>query len=257
MDRIGSKKKADMLRFSLVENGIDSIKHGIEHFVKSDYKYAILHIFHGLELLLKESIYRTHPILIYKNIDKPVREDSHTVGFDVLVVRLENLKLIKLDTECIALRNLQIYRNRIEHKSVTLNKKTAEDMLGESLKFIFKFSMEKLNIDLKKYVGESEWKEIEEIIVSYDERMKMAIEKMNDVIPAGEDSLLYQKLECPYCWNETVLYEPCGSNETKCFFCHEPVYIFTCESCGVPYAFAGRRSEQPCDACWERLMSND
>jgi len=246
-----------MLRFSLLENGIDSIKHGIAHFVKSDYKYAILHIFHGIELLLKESLYRIRPILIYRDIDRLIKEDSYTVGFDSLITRLENVNLIKLGAESIPLRNLQRYRNRIEHKSITLDKKSAEDILGESLKFIFKFSKEKLEINLEDHVSKSNWERIEEMIVSYDERMEKAIKEMNDIIPGDKDGLLYHRLECPYCGNETVLYEDGGAKEAKCFFCHEPVHIFICGSCGTSYAFVDRRSEQPCDACWERIMSED
>jgi len=246
-----------MLKFNLFENGVDSLKHGIEHFIKSEYKYAILHIFHAIELLLKDALRKIHPVLIYKDIDKKVKEESLTVGFDSLIIRLENFELIQR-AEIASLKKLQEYRNRIEHKEIKLDKEKAEDMLGGSLKFISKFSEEKLGVDLKDYVGKSNWEEIEEIIYSYDERLKIAKEKVDEALPMGKEALIsgVEVLDCPYCGNETVVYDG-ESEETECFFCHEKVYIFTCDRCSTSYALMEEREEQPCDACWESIMRED
>jgi hypothetical protein len=49
----------------IFENAIDSLRIGME-FSQRESSYAI-------ELLLKEQLHRTNPVLIYKNIDKKVR----------------------------------------------------------------------------------------------------------------------------------------------------------------------------------------
>ena len=57
----------------------------------SSRKHAILMLFHAIELLLKERLTRTNPILIYKNIDTKITEDAQTVGVREALTRLENL----------------------------------------------------------------------------------------------------------------------------------------------------------------------
>jgi hypothetical protein len=61
----------------IFENAIDSLSIGMEFSQRessySSYKHAILTVFHAIELLLKEQLHRTNPVLIYKNIDKKVR----------------------------------------------------------------------------------------------------------------------------------------------------------------------------------------
>ena len=65
-------------------NAVDSLRIGIEHFLKesgySSRKHAILTLFHAIELFLKEQLHRTNPILIYRNIDAKITDDSMTVG---------------------------------------------------------------------------------------------------------------------------------------------------------------------------------
>jgi hypothetical protein len=65
-------------------NAVDSLRIGIEHFLKepgySSRKHAILTLFHAIELFLKEQLHRTNPILIYRNLDTKITEDSLTVG---------------------------------------------------------------------------------------------------------------------------------------------------------------------------------
>ena len=57
----------------IFQNAIDSLRIGMEFFQResgySSHKHAILTVFHAIELLLKEQLHRTNPVLIYKNID--------------------------------------------------------------------------------------------------------------------------------------------------------------------------------------------
>ncbi len=51
----------------LLENAVDSLKVDLEHFLEgtkeSSGKHAILTIFHSIELLLKEALYRFSPFI--------------------------------------------------------------------------------------------------------------------------------------------------------------------------------------------------
>jgi hypothetical protein len=68
----------------IYENGVDSLRIGMEFFLKernySSRKHAILTLFNSIELFLKELLFRTHPLLIYKNSDTKITEDALTVG---------------------------------------------------------------------------------------------------------------------------------------------------------------------------------
>ena len=81
----------------IYENAVDSLRIGMESFLKernySSRKHAILTLFHSTELLLRELLHRTHPLLIYKNIDAKITDDALTVGIKDILVRLDNLGL--------------------------------------------------------------------------------------------------------------------------------------------------------------------
>ena len=69
----------DKIEIGLEENALDSLKHGIEHFIrdtsKTDLKYAILHIAHSVELFIKARLSKEHFLLIFF---KP--ENSNRIG---------------------------------------------------------------------------------------------------------------------------------------------------------------------------------
>jgi len=74
-----------MIKFSLLENAIDSIEYGLDYFEKAEkekitkyYKYAILSIFQGTELLLKELISHENIIYIF---DKILYSETVTIHF--------------------------------------------------------------------------------------------------------------------------------------------------------------------------------
>jgi hypothetical protein len=104
---------------AIYENAIDSLQIGMEFFLRevsySSRKHAILTLFHAIELLLKERLAQTNPILIYKNIDLKITDDAQTVGVRESLARLENLRLRIPAEEKKIIENIQKVRNRIEH----------------------------------------------------------------------------------------------------------------------------------------------
>ena len=111
--------KVRIFMSAIYENAIDTLRVGFEFFRKessySSRKHAILTAFHAIELFFKEHLFRINPVLIYKNIDAKITDDSRTVGVREILVRFENIgaKLPPEQTEAIA--KIQKIRNRIEH----------------------------------------------------------------------------------------------------------------------------------------------
>src|SRR5436189_30259 len=74
------------LKLDLLENGIDFIRSGIEnHFGQDESdssarKYAVLHLFSGVLLILKERLRREHPSLIFEKVEDFGDDDRPTVS---------------------------------------------------------------------------------------------------------------------------------------------------------------------------------
>ncbi len=123
------------MKFSLIENAIDSIEHGLEHYLvprnealkgagesglqydkslDKNYKYAILHFVQAVELLYKERLRREHPAFLYSDIDKPNK--TKTVSIGRAERRLQHLCGVSLSRDEIGLiRQLVQIRNEIQH----------------------------------------------------------------------------------------------------------------------------------------------
>ena len=134
----------------ILENALDSLQMGVEHYLdqtlETANKWAILAMFHAIDLLLKERLYREHPLLIYKSIDQPVGDDSLTVGLRETLVRFANLDIAIQDKHHKVLLDLQKRRNRIEHHRFVPDK-SHKYVLGEALAFVTYFLQEHLDED--------------------------------------------------------------------------------------------------------------
>ncbi len=78
-----------MLKFSLVENALDSLEHANDDLQTGDYKRVILDLAHAAELLLKERLRIIHPAFVLSNIDKYPSQHAHTVNKKVLHLETE------------------------------------------------------------------------------------------------------------------------------------------------------------------------
>ena len=71
-----------VLKLTLMENGLDFIREGVEALYAEEetsapppraHKYALLHVFSGALLVLKERLRREHESLIFKDVSRSVR----------------------------------------------------------------------------------------------------------------------------------------------------------------------------------------
>src|SRR5262249_17228476 len=153
----------------LFDNAIDSLQTGMHFFRDGKPKHAMLLVFHSIELLLKELLSRQNPILIFRNIDKVITDDSQTVGLTDALVRIHNLGIILSADERATLVALQRRRNRIEHHRYE-SELGDRETLGRSLRFIMSFIHLHLSDKLSNYIDSSLLQEIENLILHYSER---------------------------------------------------------------------------------------
>ncbi|MDA2118464.1 hypothetical protein ACTFPA_26050 [Bacillus cereus group sp. MYBK59-1] len=126
-----SNKQTTFLELRLYDNGIDFINKSMESFVRAtntpspvEYKYAILLLATGSELILKSILEDIHPLFIKENLDTSTEK---TVKAENLVNRINKVyeyaetkkRIQSLDADNLnAIREI---RNNIIHKEIKFN----------------------------------------------------------------------------------------------------------------------------------------
>ena len=230
----------------IYENAVDSLRVGMKFFLSdksySSRKHSILILFHSIELFLKEYLFRVNPILIYKNIDKPITEDSFTVAISELLVRLENLKLgIPADQKEI-INKIQKRRNRIEHHRYNQSKED-EKIIAESLKFILCFVEHYLDEKLEVDIDAELLRKIQRLVLEYNELYSLAeyrLEKwMKEQWPdwnpeeVNTPNEFAGTLDCPICRESYLVIDEVDT--PFCFWCNTRIDATQCDDCGVVF----------------------
>ncbi|WP_439536644.1 hypothetical protein [Methyloversatilis sp.] len=230
----------------IYKNAVDSLRFAIEHFLKeptySSRKHAILTLFHAVELFLKEQLFRTNRLLIYRNIDSPVTEDSQTVGIKEALSRLENLGLGLPKQQRGVIENIQKRRNRIEHHRYD-QKEEDEVVIAESLQFILFFVDSVLRGKLEEDIPAETLREIQRIVYERDQLYWIAMHRLerwmheewpdwNDQVADTPDEFAGTN-DCPICRDSFLVsgYHP----KPFCFRCNTTVDAEDCNYCGRTY----------------------
>ncbi len=243
--------------YGLFENAIDSLAVGIffyqEYKDQMAHKHAILNIFHSIELLLKERLFREDPILIYRVANKLfVKENSVTIGFDECLKRFRSIGINLSNEELKAVRALKNKRNFITHHKFIPNEIEDENILGLSLQFIGNFLENHLDTRLKDEIQSELYYPIEEIVDSFEKRYLRATKQAEDMVtPKTKDDLCDPKnlAECPECGTETMA---CAHSGGYCTMCEGSFDIQNCPGCGNFTAHLDNMGQ--CSDCTRNLM---
>ncbi|PZR13247.1 MAG: hypothetical protein DI536_13250 [Archangium gephyra] len=151
------------MKWSLLDNGVDFIRSGIESFILKetkdarDYKYALLHLFSGTLLILKERLRREHPSLVFTK----VTEDRETVDFAEVQARLAKCAGIALsEADTKILKRAQKLRNSIEHYEFDLNLHYADSVIAELTVFLESFLGNHLGASLEGKLPFTVWRRL-------------------------------------------------------------------------------------------------
>jgi hypothetical protein len=245
----------------ILDNALDSLRMGLRHYLdprlENRDKWAILELFHAIELLLKERLYQEDPSLIYRASEKPVSDDSRTVGLEEALERLAAIGLDVPDEYIAILRDLRRRRNRIEHHRF-VPASSHRRVLGEALKFIGYFLEDELGEDLKDHLAHDLFHKAKELIVDYDvlvRRAESAMEAVRGRFDPKERCLL-DTGTCPDCGNRTVLVG--ADDEPRCYFCDERVSVRQCQYCAEYVPEDDLVGSGICSSCFsERINRND
>jgi len=231
MPRRKIKRKDSNFELDLKYNALSSLLHGIKHYVDAlallkaslsippklitdNFKFAIIHVFHAVELFLKARLANAHSLLIYSKPEHEINDDSYTVGFDVLLGRLKNIGVILTKEEKDDLNALRKTRNSIEHHKIHQDIEDVKLFIGRATRFLEKFLEDELDITLKDEIlkeddweGEETYRILSEAIHSYEERLQKTKEEMQKYLPADlKDRFTdYEFVFCDTCGEETII----------------------------------------------------
>ena len=215
--------KQKQLALSLEDNALDYVLSAAEQVEEGDarnIKYAILHLFAGIELLLKARLQRVHWSLLFDDVDKAQQSaiqsgDFKSVDFDGACERLKKIGQVTLDkSDLEQLKSLRLMRNKVQHFAITVNEAEAKALLGLGASFVIEFCKQHLPelLDSHKQVIEDIRTKLVEFQEFVAERLK-AIQPILDVAPHLWD--------CPNCMQETLMMGI--GDDPKCAFCDQTI----------------------------------
>lgn len=213
------------IKLSLLENAHNFLNHSLSQAIVAEeypenWKYAILHLVQAIELSLKELLRREHPVLIYKNIDKP----KETVSLNYAAGRLQkicNIKFEKDDMDTLTLASN--YRNQIVHYEFSFKQEEIKPIYAKLLGFLQSFNTEHFKANLDDIIEGDVWKEAVNIIEYAEELYKRAEELFES---EGIDYSLI--LECRRCYQHAFVFQ---DNINKCYVCGYVDEVQSCTSC--------------------------
>lgn len=220
----------DTNRLNLLKNGLCFILQSIKHFENSEQikneqrlkekelKYAVLHLFSGIFLVLKEKLKREHWSLLFSDVnqanDKTLQTaDFYGVNFRDCKKRLSEIVSVKFTKkEEEILLALQRKRNKIEYFFEPESLSAFKSVLAHGLDFTLIFIEKYLNSNLL----EDEREDIQKIkkkCFALEEFVKQRIESIKQHLDEAR-VILY----CDECSNKAIIPDE-DQGGMKCVFC--------------------------------------
>jgi acyl carrier protein len=226
------------IHFNILENALDFIESGVEFFGRNeyvndlgkglrvffpsyskphDYKYALLNIASGLELLLKARLEIEHWSLIFDSVDKAIKDNLKTgnfssVSFSNLILRLQNICGIKISEKQLKeLKEFKNLRNKIEHYTFNINVYAIGPRLINILQFILHFIQDELEESGHLKYNDARVVSIKNNLSRISSFVDSRYKDIESKIESNKNIAL-----CPICQQDTVIK---SNNVTSCLFC--------------------------------------
>ncbi len=221
-----------MNNFNLIQNALDSLEHAITHLTNSktitegDYKRVILDLSHVAEMLFKERLRKIHPAFVLSDVDKYPSTSAHTVGAAEALQRLKIGGIEFRDEDQSALKNIREKRNEIEHYEFSINANEARILIGNILVFIFRFSLDELELDWSsRRLEDVRWKKLNEFTEFFESQRDAVLVQL-------EDGQIFTQ-DCPMCH-----YDAFDLDSGVCVLCGHREDVLQCKWCKSFYLYS-------------------
>lgn len=223
------------LILSLLDNGIDyiwkavipintvnKIPFALKH-TSNALKYCVLHLYSGIELLLKEKLKQEHWSLIFQDINKATftkleNGDFVSVYHEDLIKRLKNIAKVDFNDEPI--KNLQSLRNKFEHFEIDISLSECQHIIAAALDEVIKF----WEVHLKHSSNVHQQKQfimIKRIATEFDVYREQRLNKFKKIINEIVKSKNGLIVLCPDCSSLSFAVFKDDEKECNCFVCDE------------------------------------
>jgi hypothetical protein len=188
-----------------------------------DWKYAILSLAAGIELVLKARLALEHWALLFEKVDsasagKLKAGDFNSINFESSIIRLENISNICLSKSLKKnFENIRKIRNKINHYHFDVNKFDVKSLVATGIKGFIEFYNKFL---VKSAIGDASFGYgLCNILLEFKEFVSARMDSLRPQLEVSKRPRTWYFYECPYCLQDaTVLVE----NQAKCLFCgHE------------------------------------
>ncbi len=203
---------------SLLANGLDFLVSAAEFASRDDersWKYAVLHLWYGLELLLKARLEREHWSLLFSNIDhadrlKLISGDFLSVDSNQAYKRLKQICDIEIDPSdwkhLIALRNRS---NRIRHHVAEYNSIQVKSMVWRCMNIGLAFC-ESQQMQEDSRTIQRQFYKVGSLLKGFDDFVNDRL-KVISLHPDFDPDV-----KCMECWQTTCVID---ANGILCQFC--------------------------------------
>ncbi|HCA28164.1 MAG TPA: hypothetical protein DEP23_00550 [Ruminococcaceae bacterium] len=221
------------INYGMLENGLDFILISIKNLIGTEdknikelakkrlYKYSLLHLSSGIELVFKYYLYQQHWTYVFQDMNKAKKDDLQSGEFNsaeskTMLERLNTLCNIQFnDKDKKALDSLRKMRNKFEHYQIHEPHQAIQSLINKCLSIIIQFIAENLDVTSLTDAESDLFGQIKsgtkELSLHYKDAVALTEQyiKQNTI---NKNELL----TCPEC-NENYLF--CDAGNAKCFFC--------------------------------------
>jgi hypothetical protein len=174
------------IKLTLLDNGIDYIYAAVKPMLKKSprskdsWKYSVLHLYSGIQLLLKEKLKQEHWSLIFHkiedaNLGKLESGDFVSVSHPDLIKRLNNI-IPEFDFNDKPINSLRSLRNKVEHFEVNISLSECQHTVALALDEIIKFWENDLKKDSTVKQREK-FQRIKSIVTEFNVYRKQRLDK--------------------------------------------------------------------------------
>jgi hypothetical protein len=248
------QRSKKILNFSLIENARSFIIEALSKAIAAEktppeWKFAILHLVQAIELSLKELLKAQHPILIYKNVDKP----KFTVSLEEALIRLKQIASFEpTKEEVTALEFAANVRNEIVHHEFKADPAELKAAFARLFGFLADFHRTHMDFPLEEKIPKALWLDGLKIKAYGEELFRRAKVRLD--AEQLDDSCM---IECPKCgWRALTAF---GNRQDTCYVCDHSTSLAVCSRCDMVMLFEeaeDMEGKEYCRSCLEYITDD-
>lgn len=208
---------------SLLDNSISYFREAVSYARRgstdaAQWKFAVINLVQAMELALKESLRRIHPVFVYENIDAPVNSLSITKALQ----RLKNPKIGNSPISDDEQKNFEIairLRNELTHYEFSYTGEDAEAKFANLFAFMVFYYQQYLGLQLDQVIRVDEYSDILDL-----KRAKEAL--LAQAMKFIRESSFGEVWSCPECQEDTFVLE-----NGQCCLCRHQESVSECPNC--------------------------